>query len=229
MPQRHSREASAFSQALPVILGYLPVGFAYGVLAVKAGLCLANTGLMSLLVYAGSAQLIGVEMLGAGATPAAVIVTTLVVNLRHVLFSAALSPHLRGWPKSRVALMAFELTDETFALHATRFHKNRRSPATTLAINAFAHGAWVVGGLAGAVAGGYVPDVRPLGLDFALPAMFAVLLIGQLASTAHVVAAAAGAALSLVLAQTPAAPYAVITATMAAATIALPWTDKPSS
>lgn len=227
MSQHLRPEASAFSQALPVILGYLPVGFAYGVLAVKAGLCLANTGLMSVLVFAGSGQLIGVELLGAGASPVAVIVTTLVVNLRHVLFSAALSPYLHDWPKCRVALMTFELTDETFALHATRFHNHQLSPTKTLAINVYTHAAWVLGGLAGAMAGGFVPDVRPLGLDFALPAMFAVLLVGQLASTAHMLAAAVGAALALVLSQTPAAPYAVIVATMAAATIAMPLTAKP--
>jgi len=229
MPHSHRPEPSAFSQALPVILGYLPVGFAYGVLAVKAGLCLANTGLMSVLVFAGSAQLIGVEMLGAGAPPLSIIVTTLVVNLRHVLFSAALSPYLGTWPKRRVAVMAFELTDETFALHATRFHNQQLSPCKTLAINALTQSAWVAGSLAGALAGGFVPDVRPLGLDFALPAMFAVLLVGQLASRAHVLAAALGAALALTLSQTPAAPYAVIAATVAAATLAMPFTANPAS
>lgn len=228
MPPAHRPEPSAFSQALPVILGYLPVGFAYGVLAVKAGLGLANTGLMSVLVFAGSAQLIGVDMLGAGAPPISIIMTTFVVNLRHVLFSAALSPYLRGWPRRRVAAMAFELTDETFALHATRFHKQQQSPTKTLAINVLTQTAWVAGSLAGAVVGGYVPDVRPLGLDFALPAMFAVLLVGQLGSKAHVLAAALGAALILVLSQTAAAPYAVIAATVVAASLAMPFTASLS-
>lgn len=219
------QEASAFSQALPIILGYLPVGFAYGVLAVKAGMSLANTGAMSLLVYAGSAQLIGVEMIGAGAPPISVIATTLIVNLRHVLFSAALSPHLAGWPTRRIARFCGQLTDETFALHATRFHNRQNSPGKTLAINAMAHAAWITGGIAGAVAGGFVPDVKPLGLDFALPAMFAVLLVGQLLSKAHVLAAVLGSAFALTLSQTPAAAYATLAGAILAAAIAAmtPW------
>jgi 4-azaleucine resistance transporter AzlC len=224
-------EPSAFSQALPIVLGYLPVGFAYGVLAVKAGLSVANTGLMSLFVFAGSAQLIGVEMIGSGAPAASVILTTFIVNLRHVLFSAALSPHLSGWPARRISRFCFQLTDETFALHATRFSTQRRSTGKTLATNALTHAAWIAGGLAGAVAGGFVPDVRPLGLDFALAAMFAVLLAGQLTTPAHALAAALGGALALVLSQTPAAPYATLTAAVVAAAVAsrTPWTKKKSA
>lgn len=218
-------EASAFSQALPIVLGYLPVGFAYGVLAVKAGMSLANTGIMSILVFAGSAQLIGVEMIGAGAPPISVIATTLIVNLRHVLFSAALSPHLAGWPTRRIARFCGQLTDETFALHATRFHNRQNSVGKTLAINALTHSAWIAGGLAGAVAGGFVPDVKPLGLDFALPAMFAVLLVGQLLTKAHLLAAVLGGVFAIALSQTAAAAYATLAGAILAAAIAAltPW------
>lgn len=210
------------------MLGYLPVGFAYGVLAVKAGLSVANTGLMSLLVFAGSAQLIGVEMFGSGASAASIIATTCIVNARHILFSAALSPYLAGWGTRRISRFTFQLTDETFALHATRFHKKQPSPTSSLAINALTHGAWIAGGLLGALAGGFVPDVRPLGLDFALPAMFAVLLVGQLASPAHLTAAVLGGALALVLSQTPLAPWSALLAAATAAAIAslTPWAAK---
>ncbi|WP_243439911.1 AzlC family ABC transporter permease [Fundidesulfovibrio soli] len=224
-------EPSALSQALPIVMGYLPVGFAYGVLAVKAGLSLANTGLMSILVYAGSAQLIAVDMIGAGAPASSVIATAFIVNLRHVLFSAALSPFLASWPVRRIARFCFEMTDETFALHATRFHNRQLSARKTLAINLLAHTGWIVGGIAGAVAGGFVPDVKPLGLDYALPAMFAVLLVGQLLSPAHILAAALGGSLALIISQTDASAYATLAgAVIAAATAAFtPWTSKRSS
>ena len=101
MPATPRSEPSALSQALPVVLGYLPVGFAYGVLAVKAGLSIANTALMSVLVFAGSAQLIGVDMIGSGSLALSVIATTLVVNLRHVLFSAALAHRPFLFPTDR--------------------------------------------------------------------------------------------------------------------------------
>jgi len=228
-------ESSSFQQALPIVLGYLPVGFAYGVLAIKAGLSLTNTGLMSVLVYAGSAQLIGVGMIGSGAPVLSVVATTFVVNLRHVLFSAALSPRLSGWPKWRIARFCFQLTDETFALHATRFHNGHAAPAKTLAINAITQSAWVAGSILGALAGGLVPDVKPWGLDFALPGMFAVLLVGQFFSKAHVLAAVLGGALALILSQTPLAPYATLAAAVVAAAAAAltPWAkracEEPSS
>ena len=86
--------ASAFRQALPIILGYVPVGFAYGVLAQKSGLSGLNTLLMSALVYAGSAQLIAVGLFAAAVNPLAIVATTFIVNLRHLLMSAALAPYL---------------------------------------------------------------------------------------------------------------------------------------
>lgn len=119
---------SAFRQTLPIILGYVPVGFAYGVLAQKSGLSGINTILMSLLVFAGSAQLIAVGLFAAKAAPLAIVATTFVVNLRHLLMSAALAPYLRGWSKSRLALFSYQLTDETFALHVGRFAKGETGP-----------------------------------------------------------------------------------------------------
>jgi 4-azaleucine resistance transporter AzlC len=224
-------EPSALSQAMPIILGYLSVGFAYGVLAVKAGLSVANTGLMSILVYAGSGQLIGVDMIGSGAPPSSVIATTFIVNLRHVLFSAALSPYLASWPVRRIARFCYQMTDETFALHATRFHNQQQNVSKTLAINALAHSGWIIGGIAGAIAGGFVPDVKPLGLDFALPAMFAVLLVGQFMTPAHILAAFLGGSLALIISQTGASAYATLVAAIVAAAAAAftPWTKQQSS
>ncbi len=76
-------------QAVPIVLGYIPVGFAYGVLAQKAGLSAFNTLLMSIIVYAGSAQLIAVGLVSSGLAPLSIIITTFIVNLRHMLMSAA--------------------------------------------------------------------------------------------------------------------------------------------
>ena len=80
-----------------------------------------NTVLMSILVYAGSSQLIAVAMFGAGMGPLSIIATTFVVNLRHMLMSASLAPNLRKWSKWELAAFAYEITDESFAIHSTRF------------------------------------------------------------------------------------------------------------
>ena len=103
------------------MLGYVPVGFAYGVLARKAGISGINTVLMSLLVYAGSAQLIAVGLFAASTSALSIIITTFVVNLRHLLMASAIAPYLKRWRKYELAAFAYELTDETFAVHSAQF------------------------------------------------------------------------------------------------------------
>jgi len=166
-------------RALPIVMGYVPIGFAYGVLAQQAGLSPFNTVAMSLIVYAGSAQLIGVSMFAAGVPALAIILTTLVVNLRHLLFSAALSPHLKGWRKLELAAFAYELTDESFAVHSAEFARNSPPKAELFAINVTAQASWVCGSWLGVVAGRLIADTRALALDYALPAMFIALLMMQ--------------------------------------------------
>lgn len=188
---------TALARTWPIALGYVPVGMAYGVLAGKAGLGAINVLAMSLLVYAGSAQLVAVGLFAAGASGLSIVVTTLAVNLRHLLFSAAMAPLLRGWRKRELAAFAFELTDETFALHAARFGRGDRDKGLTLAVNVAAQAAWVAGTALGVVLGDVLGDGRAFALDFALPGMFLALLAGQLSSRSHAAAAGVAAALSL--------------------------------
>lgn len=224
--------ASAFRQALPIILGYVPVGFAYGVLAQKSGLSGINTILMSVLVFAGSAQLIAVGLFAAGAAPLAIVATTFVVNLRHLLMSAALAPYLRAWSKTRLALFAYQMTDETFALHAGRFAKGEIGSGETFGINVIAQSAWVGGTVLGLAASTLITDIRPIGLDYALPAMFIALLLGQLKSRQHLAVAVIAGILSTALMLAGLDQSHVLAATIIAATFGLgvhAWTSKRSS
>ncbi len=224
--------ASAFRQTLPIILGYVPVGFAYGVLAQKSGLSGINTILMSVLVFAGSAQLIAVGLFAAGAAPLAIVATTFVVNLRHLLMSAALAPYLRAWSKTRLALFAYQMTDETFALHANRFAKGETGAGETFGINVIAQSAWVGGTVLGLAASTLITDIRPIGLDYALPAMFIALLLGQLKSRQHLAVALIAGLLSTALMLAGLDQSHVLAATIIAATIGLgvhAWTSKQSS
>ena len=106
-----------------------------------------------MLVYAGSAQLVAVGLFASGAALASIVATTFAVNLRHVLFAAAMSPLLRGWRKRELAAFAFELTDESFALHAARFGRGDRDKGLTLTINVLAQASWVAGTALGILAG----------------------------------------------------------------------------
>ena len=224
--------SSAFRQALPIILGYVPVGFAYGVLAQKSGLSEANTILMSVLVFAGSAQLIAVGLFASGAGPLAVVATTFIVNLRHLLMSAALAPFLRAWSRTRLALFAYQLTDETFALHVGRFARGETGATETFGINVIAQCAWVGGTVLGLAASTLITDIRPIGLDYALPAMFIALLLGQLKSRTHLAVAVVAGVLSTALMFAGLGQSHVLGATVIAATFGLgvhTWTSRRSS
>ncbi len=212
---------AGIKQALPIVLGYIPVGFAYGVLAQKGGLNMVNTVAMSIIVFAGSAQLIGAGLIAAAASPFTLIFTTFVVNLRHLLMSAALAPKLSGWKKWQLALFGYELTDETFALHTMRMVKTAPAKAETFAVNVTAHSSWVLGSLLGYLAGGRIADVRPVGLDYALPAMFIALLVPQLVKPVYLLMAIVAAALSVGLQLLGYGQSHVILATVIASTLGL--------
>jgi 4-azaleucine resistance transporter AzlC len=165
-------------------LGYLTIGFAYGALATNAGLSARNVVLMSLITYAGASQFIAAGLFASGASPASIVLTTFVTNLRHLLMTAALAPHLSGWRWPRLALFGYQVTDETFAVHSARL----ADPATHLAaapleafcVNVTAQVAWIGGSWLGVLGGQLVPDPRPWGLDYALPALFVALLVLQI-------------------------------------------------
>lgn len=214
--------------ALPIILGYLPVGFAFGVLAMQAGLAAPAVIMMSVFVFAGSAQLIAADLIGGGTGTAGIILTTFIVNLRHMLMSAALTPYLKKWSKPLQAWFGFELTDETFAANLGRFYSNGVNTGETLGLNAASHLGWVVGSTLGALFDSAIGDVKPFGLDFALPAMFIALLVPHFAVSRRVLAILFGASLSLVFAILGAGQWNVLLATIAAATLAafLPITEK---
>lgn len=207
------------ARALPIVLGYIPIGFAYGVLAQKAGLSAFNTLAMSLFVYAGSSQLIAVGMFAINANPLSIIFTTFIVNLRHLLMASAVAPYLNRWRKWELAMFAYELTDETFAIHSVEFPRGQPTQAETLALNLAAQFSWVCGSWAGWAAGELITDVKPLALDYALPAMFIALLVMQIRDHTQIVVAAFTGALAVGLLLAGMSQWHVIAATIAGATL----------
>jgi 4-azaleucine resistance transporter AzlC len=167
---------------LPVVLGYTAIGLAFGVVARTAGLSVAEATLMSLVLYAGSAQFITVGLIAAGAPALATIVTVALVNIRHMFYSAALAPHLQRAPVWKNVLVGVELTDETFALAASRMGADTVvQHSWMVGVNVTAQFTWVTATCLGALLGQKVSNVSELGLDFALTAMFAALLVLQIA------------------------------------------------
>jgi 4-azaleucine resistance transporter AzlC len=217
------------AQALPIVLGYLPIGIAFGILAQKAGISIVNTLLMSLLVYAGSSQLIAVGLFAAGTPGLSVILTTFVVNLRHLLMSAALSPFLRRWRKPELAAFAYELTDETFAIHSARFATAGANKAEAFATNLTAQVAWVLGSGLGSAAGQLIGDSSAFALDYVLPAMFIALLIMQIKDRTQAAVAGLTGLVAAGLLLAGVSQWNVMLATLLGATLGVvieTWTKK---
>src|SRR5512145_262205 len=182
-PSQRQHFGAGVQDSLPVVLGYLVIGFAFGVVARTSGLTVLEITLMSLILYAGSAQFVVVGLIAGGASAASIIVTILLVNLRHLLYSAALAPHLSRLPSWQNALIGTELTDETFAVAASRLAPGEHAQAAWLfGLNLTSQTAWVTGSILGALLGHVLTNTQALGLDFALVAMFAALLVFQIKS-----------------------------------------------
>lgn len=208
-------------RALPIVLGYIPIGFAYGVLADKSGLSVFNSLLMSVIVYAGSAQFIAVGLFAAATAPLLIILTTFVVNLRHMLMSAALSPFVASWRKRDIAFFSFELTDESFALHSTATKDLNENKIEALSLNITAQLSWITGTLLGVFASGLIVDIKPFGIDYALAAMFIGLLVGQCMGTVRVITAVLSGCIATALYMCGFDQFHVIIATVIGATIGL--------
>ncbi|MEG2140694.1 MAG: AzlC family ABC transporter permease [Bilophila sp.] len=207
-------------RGIPIVLGYLPLGFAYGVLAVQNGIPPIPAVLMSLFVFAGSGQFIAAGLWGMGASVLSIVFTTFVVNLRHLLMAASLAPWLRSFTRTQQALFGFELTDETFALHSSAMRSGETASLPLLyAANSTAHAGWIGGAVCGVLAGDVLPDPKLFGLDYALPAMFLALLLPQCLRRLHLFAALFAGLLSVGLALAGTGRWNIIIATLATATV----------
>jgi 4-azaleucine resistance transporter AzlC len=213
-----SRFARGARLGLPVLLGYVPVGAAFGLAATAAGFTIAQATACSAFVLAGAGQFIALAAVKAGAGLTSALVATGVVNLRYLLFSATLSPHLRGVSRTRQALLAFTLTDETFAVNISDLREGKADSISMLGVGAVAWIGWTAGTLVGALAGSAIGDPSRWGVDFAMPAMFTALLVGQLTGRKEAVAAAVAGVLALLLTAVLPGQWPVVAASVAAAT-----------
>lgn len=165
---------------LPIAIGYLPIAVAFGLLARSAGLSLFITVLMSLLVFAGASQFIAVNLIALGTQAWEIVLTTLIVNLRHFLMSASLSQRLaESLAKPWRSLLAFGITDETFTVASLQCQPILSGPFM-LGLNLFAYASWVLGSGLGVVLAGGMPASLQASMGIALYAMFIGLLVPSL-------------------------------------------------
>lgn len=164
----------------PLVIGALPFGIIFGTLAAANGLSFAATIAMSAFVFAGSAQFIAIGLISAGTALPLIILTTFVVNLRHLLYAVSLVPHLHRLSEPWKLALGFLLTDEAFAVAIGRYDQPDRSPHKHwyhLGSSLFMYSTWQIWTLMGLTIGHWVPNAASWGLDFAMSVTFIGMVI----------------------------------------------------
>ncbi len=162
----------------PLIAAVIPIGLVFGAVAATKGLSPVEAGLMSALVFAGGSQFVAMDIWTHPASWTGVGFAALLVNIRHVLMSASLGTRMDGFSQPARYLSMLFLADEIWAMAEFRAKVAKLTPAWFAGLVAPFYLAWVFSGFAGAALGAFLGDPVVLGLDFAFPAVFIVLVMG---------------------------------------------------
>jgi 4-azaleucine resistance transporter AzlC len=200
---------------LPLAPGVIAFGLLYGMMARQLGFQPWEALAMSALVHAGSAQFVALEMWDTAGV-GAIILTTWVVNLRHLLMGASIAPYLADLSARWKALLALWMSDESYALAITAYEAGHGSATYFLGANLGVALIWWLSGWAGALLGAAVPDPTRYGLDLVFPLAFLGLLMAFLKDRQHVAVAALAGVLALGCARLLPGKWYVIVAGLAA-------------
>jgi 4-azaleucine resistance transporter AzlC len=189
---------------LPILLGVLPFGMIYGVLALESGLFPIEAQAMSAVVFAGSAQFVIAQLVGVGTPGLIIIVTAVLLNLRHALYSASLAPYLRHLPPRWQWLLAYLLVDEAYAIvihHYREGHELRHKHWYFLGAGLALWITWQLSTAAGILLGAQIPAGWPL--DFTLSLTLIAVVVPALKERADVAAALTGGITAVLLINLP--------------------------
>lgn len=172
----------AFVKTLPVMAGYMVLGFGFGIITMEAGYGFWIALLMSILVYAGSMQYVLVSLLTGGASMISCAVTTLMVNARHLFYGVSMVEKYKGAGRKKPYLM-FALTDETYSLVCGGDCPEKMDFHTyAMAVSFMNQIYWITGTVLGALTGAFV-NLNFAGVDFAMTALFITVFVDQWKST----------------------------------------------
>lgn len=197
----HKQELQqGINDSIPIVLGYLPLGFAFGVLANDVGMSIMQATMMSVLCFTGAGQYIAIGVMQAGGAVFTIILANVLVNLRYLLFSTSLVPYLKGnVPTLTGSLLSYGLTDETYAVAMNRYQHHAPTASYMAGLNLSSHIGWIASTLLGAILGSYIGDTDRLGLGFTLPAMYICLLVLMIRNKSDVIVALSSAFFCLLI------------------------------
>ena len=219
--RRRGAFREGFIAILPIWAGVVPFGVAFAVLARAAGLSILETQLLSLIVFAGAAQVATVTLLKNDAGAISVVVTAFLLNVRHVLYGLSYSRLARRMSGPPRGLLAFLLTDEAYGVTVRAFLDGRGSPTFLFGAGFSLYFCFNVATLVGALLGSMLPNPNTSGLDFIFPLTFLALLLPLLNSRRQVLVAAVSGGFAFGLSQVSPAGVTVIGAAMVASALGL--------
>jgi len=174
---RYSAFTDGLKAAIPIAIGYIPIGITFGLLARSAGIPDYITVMMSLIIFAGASQFVGINLIALGTSFWEIILTTFILNLRHLLMSASLSQKVvPETSKGILALLSFGITDETFMVASFR-EEDHLKPEFLAGLNLLAFSAWNVGTWIGIFLSAGLPEAVKTSMGIALYVMFIGLLV----------------------------------------------------
>ena len=208
-----------FVGGLPLMLGTFPFGVAFAAGGRAVGFSALETLLWSLAVFAGSAQFAAVALTGAGAGPFAILLTTIGLNLRHLLYGMSAAAWLPKPVRPPRGLLAYLLTDETYGVAVRLAAAGNPRGGVFFGAGLSTWAAWQAGTVVGLLLASAVPDISGLGLDLVFPVSFAAMLAPLLRGRLAVVVALLAAALGVGLRPALGPGLAILAATVAGAAL----------
>lgn len=178
---------SAFSAAIPIMLGYVAIGLPCGILGNTIGLSPVQVLLFSVLLYSGAGQFMIPNMFLAGSSIAAITASVSLVNTRQMLYAASFAPECANCPRWLAALFAASVTDESYGVNTQRFAEGNWSVDRALMVNLFSQSSWTISNVIGCAVGAAVDIPVPIAA-FAMTSIFICLLVTQKFTSANVVA-----------------------------------------
>ena len=203
---------AAIVEGWPIFVTAVVVGIAFGLTARQSGLSIVETSATSVIVFAGAAQFVMVDLLRTGTPVPLIVLTVLLLNARHLLMAAAIRPFVRvaSFP-GRLGL-AYVLTDEAFAMGIGWFRRGHRDLAYYAVFSTVLWCSWNAGTLLGAIFGAGVQDPQRFGIDFAITAVFVAIVAIGVRHRADVAVALAAALVAAALRLAGASAVAVVVA-----------------
>lgn len=170
-------------ETLPLVVAAFPFGIVFGAMANSMELGVGVTLGMSAIVFAGASQFIALTLLASAAVLPVIVMTVFIVNLRQMLYSANLMHHVGGWPRWQRAVLAFFLTDETFAAVSDRINRHPNEPGLRwfyLGSALFMYSFWQLSTVLGYTLGEEIPGLENWGLDIAMVVAFIGIVVPAL-------------------------------------------------